>query len=169
MEALSLPSDLVTPERLIHDQIEAVETVKAGQKAGRVVDYLDHLLKRQWIERGLYDLAREYGELRWDAGLVPRAQAGALAADRVDGGGGHLLPGERRAKALQRLLETDAAVIRQSGRRRAAERHISVLAAVCGDGRSANEWAWSEGHRAHGQGLAILKDALRILRRVWGR
>lgn len=156
-----------TPERQKHDRVEPIETIAAGVKAHRVQDPLDRYLARGEIDQGLYDLAREYGDLRWKAGFVPHAKA--QSAERIDGSHRELLPSEVQWQAQRDLKRLDAGIAKLSGRRRAERRHLGVLAAVCGEGRSAAEWAWANGHRRNGQGLAILKDALRVMARVKGR
>ncbi|MFA6134712.1 MAG: hypothetical protein WC869_11920 [Phycisphaerae bacterium] len=161
-----LPEDMTTPERLQHDQIVAVETIVAGVKAGRVRDPLDYYQTRGELDGLLYEVARDYGALRYAAGVVPAAKACGMDG-RVDGSassGGLLNPSERRYAAMQKLKRTDAEIVA-----RASQRHVDVLAAVCAEGWSAAAWATSAGYRKNGIGLAFFRDAAEILALVWGR
>lgn len=172
----SMALALVTPERMRHDPVEMVPAIgtdadhraEAGRKMGKVQEPLERYRDRGHIGEAACEIGQAYGRLRYEAGLVPSARAQQLHV-RVDGSAGGLLPGEANALALERLLRTDAAIARESGRRRAAERHVGVLAAVCAEGRSAHAWAYDAGHRKHGVGLVYLRRALAILARVWGR
>lgn len=158
-----------TPERMRLGDVIPFTTDAGAVKPARVEDVLDRYLVRGELHLSLYNLAREYGALRFRAGLVPNAKANPML-DRVDSSTSTLVhPIEGKTDALSRLVATDAKIKRLSGRRRAAERHLGILAGVCAEGQSASAWAWSYGSRKHGQGLEWLRDALRILGTAWGR
>lgn len=161
-------ANMPTAERMKLGDVLPFSMDRGAIKPARVEDPLDRYLARNQIHESLFSLAREYGALRWAAGLVPNAKANPML-DRVDGSSNAIHPVEGKTDALSRLVKTDATIRRLSGRRRAAERHLGILAAVCAEGKSAHEWAWAYGSRKNGQGLEWLREALRILGRAWGR
>lgn len=158
--------ELVSYERAQHDVIVPIETIQAGVRAGRVRDPLEYYQARGELDALLYEVCRDYGALRYAAGLVPAAKACGMDG-RVDvsgTAGGPLNPSERRWAALRRLTRTDAEIVA-----RASQVHVDVLAKVCAEGWSAAAWAMRAGYRKNGAGLAFLRDGAEIVARIWGR
>lgn len=153
-----------TPERMRLGDVIPFSTDAGAVKPARVEDPLDRYEARGELHESQVSLAREYGLLRFRAGLVPNAKANPML-DRVDGSTSTLVhPIEGRTDALSKLVRTDAEI-----ERLASAVHVSVLAAVCAEGWSAGAWAQAHGYRRARTGMDFLRDALEMLGKAWGR